>query len=381
MQYLDGGDEQGSGSTTGVEGADPGADFGLTYACDSAGSITDELAMCFAYPGSSGCIAGEVPWFGQNPEIGTVPAEGSSEVTLIFSATEEAGAGWLGDYFATLLVSGDPSIRVPVTLTVIVPAPQAAFLTNSPVYLGEAVIFTNTTIPGDPPTSTFTWDFGDGVTSSLETPAPYVYEAVDTYTVTLEACNEVGCTTDTQQVEVLPLTLPEAAFTASTPVCFGEEVVFTNTTTPGSPPETWYLWEFGDGITSTEATPAGYVYAAAGAYTVTLTASNMVGDSQAAQAVEVNALTEASFTYDVAGLLVEFSNSSTAATSYLWDFGDAVTSTETSPSYEYAAEGEYVVTLTAYGACNMDVVTMTVSVEAPFLWFPLVQKDASTGDR
>ncbi len=47
-------------------------------------------------------------------------------------------------------------------------------------------------------------------------------------------------------------------------------------------------------------------------------------------------------------LTVEFTNASSNADSYAWDFGDGVgTSTEENPTYTYASEGIYTVTLTA----------------------------------
>ncbi len=55
VQFEDAGGEEGSGSTTGIEGNNAAADYGLTYACDTPGSLSDGLAVCFAYPGSPGC--------------------------------------------------------------------------------------------------------------------------------------------------------------------------------------------------------------------------------------------------------------------------------------------------------------------------------------
>ena len=48
LQYQDGGSEEGSGSTTGIANAD--GSISLTYACDTAGSITDGLAILFFRP-------------------------------------------------------------------------------------------------------------------------------------------------------------------------------------------------------------------------------------------------------------------------------------------------------------------------------------------
>jgi len=55
------------------------------------------------------------------------------------------------------------------------------------------------------------------------------------------------------------------------------------------------------------------------------------------------------FTFEVTDLTVTFTNTSSNATSYLWDFGDDIggTSTDENPTYTYAEEGIYTVKLTA----------------------------------
>ncbi|HEY0978745.1 MAG TPA: PKD domain-containing protein, partial [Flavobacteriales bacterium] len=47
-----------------------------------------------------------------------------------------------------------------------------------------------------------------------------------------------------------------------------------------------------------------------------------------------------------------FTNTTTGATSYSWDFGDGGTSTETSPTHVYAGNGDYTVCLTATASCG-----------------------------
>jgi PKD repeat protein len=79
-------------------------------------------------------------------------------------------------------------------------APQASFTTNSPVRFGEEIVFTNTSIPGYPAPA-YSWDFGDGSTSSAENPT-HLYAAAGTYTVTLTVTNEIGSSTFSQEVEV-----------------------------------------------------------------------------------------------------------------------------------------------------------------------------------
>jgi uncharacterized repeat protein (TIGR01451 family) len=85
--------------------------------------------------------------------------------------------------------------------------PEASFTSNSPITLGETAVFTNTST-GDPPL-TYLWDFGDGITSTLESPT-HIYEQFGTYTVTLTVENVYGSDifTDTYTVEPIMIYLP-----------------------------------------------------------------------------------------------------------------------------------------------------------------------------
>lgn len=56
---------------------------------------------------------------------------------------------------------------------------------------------------------------------------------------------------------------------------------------------------------------------------------------------------KAVFTYEVEELTVTFTNLSTNADSYTWEFGDGQTSTEKNPIHTYAENGTYNVVLTA----------------------------------
>lgn len=55
------------------------------------------------------------------------------------------------------------------------------------------------------------------------------------------------------------------------------------------------------------------------------------------------------FDYQTEGVKVQFTNYSTDATEYLWDFGDGNTSTEENPFHEYEKSGNYIITLTVKG--------------------------------
>lgn len=80
---------------------------------------------------------------------------------------------------------------------------------------------------------------------------------------------------------------------------------------------------------------------------------------------EDEVLPKASFTSVATDLAVVFTNTTTDGTTYSWDFGDAGTSTEKSPSYTYAAAGSYTVKLTATNVDGSDTAEESVTVEAP----------------
>ncbi len=150
-------------------------------------------------------------------------------------------------------------------------APTAAFTSNSPVLNGDPVEFTNTSTGGG---LSFEWDFGDGSPVSTEEAPVHLYPAAGLYTVTLTATNSMGSDVFQDQVEILPNEAPAASFTMDASlVPVGQEVHFTNTST-GS--DATYLWDFGDGQTSSETHPA-HAYAAPGMYSVVLTATNSAG--------------------------------------------------------------------------------------------------------
>lgn len=122
----------------------------------------------------------------------------------------------------------------------------------------------------------------------------------------------------------------------------------------GNPGST-YSWSTGE-------TTQTIVVTETGTYSVTVTDPTTGCSIIDAITVTVNYSPTASFTYVAVGLVVTFSNESTGGSSYLWDFGDGSTSTETSPTHTYATGGLYPVTLTVTNSCGSDVYTSNISV-------------------
>jgi PKD repeat protein len=66
-----------------------------------------------------------------------------------------------------------------------------------------------------------------------------------------------------------------------------------------------------------------------------------------------------------AGETISFTNKSSNAKSYVWDFGDGVTSQEQTPTHQYTTTGSFTVTLTAKGDGGSDNVTQIIKIENP----------------
>lgn len=128
-----------------------------------------------------------------------------------------------------------------------------------------------------------------------------------------------------------------------------------------------YYWQFGDGTTSTDATP-GHTYSASGRYTVKLTTRSSAGYSaDTSILVMAAAKATAAFNTTASGVLINFNNASNSMETCLWDFGDgSATSTEISPTHVFSTAGNFPVTLTVYGIGGDTVIvtnTITVSYE------------------
>ena len=124
--------------------------------------------------------------------------------------------------------------------------------------------FNFTDLSSNSPTS-WAWDFGDGNTSTLQNPT-HTYAAPGFYTACVEV-TKAGCNSETICAQ-FTLTCP-APTSTFLPSGSQQTITFTNQ----SQLSTSWMWDFGDGSGSTLQNPV-HTYAAAGTYTVCLTAIN-----------------------------------------------------------------------------------------------------------
>ena len=191
-----------------------------------------------------------------------------------------------------------------------------------------------------------------------------MYEFAVTATVT-----DANGAQESAYSNIVTATLPVANF--STNADPNDPATITFTDGSNGMLTTW-MWDFGDGSTSTQIHPI-HTYAASGVYTVSLTVSGTEGSDTITDIVTVNVTSLAASltampTSGLAPLTVDFTDASTGAiTSWLWDFGDGVTSASQHPSHTYSEPGSYTVTLTVTGSGGSDTASASITAQAATL--------------
>lgn len=158
--------------------------------------------------------------------------------------------------------------------------PVASFsVATDPRYAFSPVEFVNTSTNA----TSYLWDFGDGRQAvGREEGVTHAYDEAGTYTVTLCAEGPGGRDETSLTVEVLgPRTFADFSVNAPDPIIAGRTMV---TFVSNSNFADDYLWDFGDGTTSTEASPT-HVFQSVGDHVVSLTVSNASGEDTATRVV------------------------------------------------------------------------------------------------
>ena len=249
-----------------------------------------------------------------------------------------------GNYRVRLEVSnsaGSDSAFVDIQVDPSLNPPRARFIqTATEVFVDEVVTFTD--LSTNNPTS-LEWNFGDDTTRRGDE-VNKRWSEPGTYRVTLDAENDAGSDRAQVTITVLaePVDPPSAAFRLTSGVVSPGEVISFTDQSQDTPTE--WEWDFGDGSGSDNQSPT-HAFTSPGIYQVSLRVSNAGGSSTASQQVTVLERSVANFEVDVDGRTVTFSDSSTGAEQWEWDFGDGTTSTQRSPQHTYASGGTFDVTL------------------------------------
>jgi large repetitive protein len=295
---------------------------------------------------------------------------GSNNPNATFTYTQS------GTYTASLFADNGCSFDTISVQIIVFESPELTFTSQGDFCFGGEIQFINTS----PAADGYTWNFGDGNTSS-ETSPSHTYAAPGDYTVSLigqslnDECGGLG-----QQIITVD-TAPIPSFTVPNQVgCTPFTVDFTNTTVAGN----FYEWSFGDGNTAGITNPTHTFYNNTGQpilFPVTLTATNLnlceaeftfniiVSPAPVADFV----LSEYETCFDPAS--IDVVNLSQYANNYQWTWSQGGTSSFNEPTMNFNGPGTYQVQLTAsnsYGCTDTEIQQVVVYPEPQALFEPAI---------
>ncbi|MEO9022624.1 MAG: PKD domain-containing protein [Ginsengibacter sp.] len=237
---------------------------------------------------------------------------------------------------------------------------------------------TSTSSSGNFNPNTFTWNFGDGTppeTHSATPPVMHTYAGQGTYQVMLSIDDSDFCNSPKDTLKTVRLS-PQVTALFDTPAngCVPYNAIFTNNSLGGLN----FLWDFGDGTTSTEENPT-HLYPNVGNYVIKLTAFDSTScnklDSKSFN-ISVSPIPGASFRYTPIppqeNMATSFTNQSIGATHYIWQFGDGDSSLEKNPQHIFNATGTFNVCLTAINdaGCSDDTCMQVQALIRPLVDVP-----------
>jgi PKD repeat protein len=281
-----------------------------------------------------------------------------------------------GEFQTTLIVTTNFGCADTVSRTVEVFAPLIADFDSASVCLGD-------TLALEDKTNSFSvinwlWSFGDGSPFALTQNTSHKYLAAGTYEVVLKIENSIGCK-DTVARNIVVVAKPLADFTSS-PACLGQSINLTDNSASVSESITKWNWNI-NGQSYNIQNPS-VLFSDTGQYSAKLIVQTTTGckDSITKQ-LSVKPLPNAAFTftplYGEAPVTATFTNISTGATSYVWDFGDGSADTTKNAIHIYQSNADFNITLNAISAFGCEDSTVRQFIVRPTTLNLLVE-DIST---
>ncbi|MFQ5711223.1 MAG: PKD domain-containing protein [Candidatus Geothermarchaeales archaeon] len=360
----------------------------LTLQTEKDTYYPDEKLIVFGT--TSPFVAGAVQVYDPEGEMAAVgqftsDADGNFRVEILTFPSEPNERFPLGVYTIKAYAAGETA-ELTITFTLAVNQPPTADA-DGPYegVVGEALTFDGSaSTDPDGNIVSYGWDFGDGAAGTGVNPT-HTYTSPGTYTVKLTVMDDRGATASDETKATIsppPNKPPEADFTYTpTEPTTADTVEFTDASNDPDGSIVSWLWDFGDGSTSTDQNPK-HRYGDDGAYTVKLTVTDDDGASDAVSK-QVNVLNiepDASFAYspekptdlDDVKFMDQSNDPDGAIASWLWDFGDGSTSTDQNPTHKYADDGAYTAVLKVTdddGASSTYSKTITVTNVPPIAEF------------
>ena len=193
-----------------------------------------------------------------------IPIPGASQIR--YRATQT------GTYYAMVFSFLGCSLATKPQDVNISSIPVPGFTVDKPTqcFVNNKFIFTNTST-NDVGAMQYKWITGDGFTATTRN-LTYSFKNPGTYKVVLIVSSNTACA-DSAAITIQVNPNIFAAFTVA-PVCINEPVLPVNNTIDPGTSNVFYLWDFGNGQTSTLRNPPVQVYRNAGDYVMSLTVSS-----------------------------------------------------------------------------------------------------------
>ena len=242
----------------------------------------------------------------------------------------------------TFLNPGNNSVKISVTNScntdnitktfVVTDKPKARFDSIPSRCVPVTTTFTNTSISYFS-SAKYTWNFGDGTSSTLKNPPAKIYNTPGTYTVKLYVSD--SCGTDSMIRSFTVYHLPNSVISGDTAGCTFDALTFRNSSTGASD----FTFQYGDFNfnTKTDTSSISHTYSSPGNYTVKLIATNIYGCKDTSSIpVNIRAGVDANFTiqtpYACAPATFKITNTSVFGKDYKWYANNQLISTGSAPA-------------------------------------------------
>lgn len=310
-------------------------------------------------PKNNSVSANNYVWFVNGKSAST---EANPELTLVTGSNK----------IMLVAKSGNCSDTLRKDISVTAPPPVIGFTPSAT--LGCSPLNVSFDVTGNQDQSiTYTWNFGDGSTSTGYQPSSKTFinqsKKDSTFSVVVTASNTCGQKTETKKITVRPLAKAEIGVDSTTLRCTPALLLFSNRSSGIDKDKS--RWIFGDGII--RQTGSDTVFHSFSAkdnvrtYTVRLEVTSACGQDTDEVKIEVYPTTvKALYTLSKSevcpGEPVQFTDATVPKPNrWIWKFGDGSISTLPNPTHAFSqSKKEYKVTLIAYTACGYDSTQLTV---------------------
>ncbi|MFH2095453.1 MAG: M14 family zinc carboxypeptidase [Bacteroidota bacterium] len=268
--------------------------------------------------------------------------------------------------------SGSPANSDTLAMSVSTSLPVSATVSgNTSICAGESVTFTASAVNGGS-SPVYEWYVNAGVVQSGSS---------DTYTTSgISNNDQVSCiitssascatgnpaTSNTLTITVQSNVTVGVIINGNNTICVWDTLILTATAINGgtAPVYEWYLNgiynQSGSNIfISGNMNDGDYVTCLMTSSETCVTNNPATSNSISANVIDVP---DADFNYTPNGYEFSFTNNSTGATSYFWNFDDGNSGTLPNPTHTYAVDGSYDVMLIATNSCGSDTMIQTIVI-------------------